>query len=1343
MSLLNPVIMKKNKTSLLLFFSLFLSSIPFFSASASRVMGAEMSYKWVSGNTFRFELSVYRDCGSINFIPNRQKIFYSSFSCRPTQDSISMTLVGLPIDVSPLCKREPSNCEGGTTPGIQRYRYEGVVTLPQKCTDWVFYFRLCNRSNSIQTLVDPSENCLYIEARLNNLLAPNNSSPKILNDPISYFCKGQPANFNPGVSDINGDRLKFKLVAPRTNSIVPNVLDQNIMPFKPGYSPRNPMPTLNGFSFDSLTGQIDFTPSQVINGVTAVQISEFRNGKLIGSILYDIPLIARDCENRLPTISGFSNGSDFEQLICIGDSIDTEFTATDGNSIDTLRFTWNNAIPGAVFKSDSGRSSAKARLKWKPSISDTGIKSFTLTVSDDACPSFGITTKTYKFRIAIKPTISTIADTIIPCGVLMPISASILTGVAPFLFSWTNRTNTDQVITVGHGIYFPKVTDASGCFAEDSIALKGSSISGIINQDTSCLVEGVQLTAKTYALDTNLTLTYEWTFPPSTEIFTGKVLRRKYETIGERSVALKVTGSDNCMVNLSTKFFVCPPPTVFTEYAPNICQGQFFALGCGTPGRGGICGNENVRIILTARNWISFPKNGLLIMPPDSLRPDSNAFQVTVYNYNKCTNKKDFKFRVKPAPKVKLFPKRRNIRYNCNKPDTIVTIQIYKDFRFINDSIWGKIEYLDTVINIPKTINDTLYYRLKLSKPCNVSIQGIMASKCIAYESISYQPTAQAIANPTPHCKFNDSVSIRPVFFSERFTSFALFPGIGQILSDSSVKLQYPPNDIFKGFFAMQDSLGCRDTARFEIDTRMPDSTVVFSSDSACKDGFLTIGIKDTTLVHGWQFSNYQETSYLNAKKILDTLTLNYPGNMVVKASMSFKQGCVREWDLPPVYVRQTIVPHISLQNVCADNMSYMYGSTSVSEFPIEKWHWNYTLSDSNETRFLNDSVQNPTRIFDYNGPFRSILTVVDVNGCIAKDTLDSIMVRVSQPEFKVNGNCQNDSLIFFTGRGVDKNENIDRFTYFYDDGSIENTGNGQGLHQFIAPGEYVIKSVAYSIEGCTNTYIDTLVIKPRPKADFSIPNPEICLGKTFKVDGVNSKPAAPDQSLTSFIWASNEENPISEDKSTDVVISEPGNAFIALQVKSSNGCQDYLKIPFKVRPNPVAGFARDEDDLVSKDRISYSDLSIGATKWNWDFGDGQKIVITDSSKASVSHTYTFGSSFVVKQLVTNAFGCVDSSRLDVNLKSFIALPNAFSPNGDGRNEGCGLIYRYVQNLNEFKIYNRLGQVVFDAGSDLNSRWNGMLDGAHQPNGSYLYIAKATSVFGENLELKGNITLIR
>jgi len=1175
------------------------------------------------------------------------------------------------------------------------------------------------------------------------MLAPSNSSPKTGNDPIAYLCRGRMSDLNPGFTDQNGDFLKFQLVSPRTNSIIPNITDVNILQFKPGLSATNPMPSQNGFVFDSTTGQISFIPSQEINGVIAIKISEFRNGKLIGSTMLDITLLVRNCENEAPTISGFDNGSEYDKLICIGDSITTEFTSTDSDGGDSVRFSWNKGLPGGELKLDSGVSLAKAVLTWKPTLADTGIRNFTITTFDDGCPAIGTTTKTFTFKVRVKPEINFIKDTLIDCGATVSIGSNVISGISPISFSWPGRSDNTQFITVGHGVYTAKVQDASGCFMEDTIRVMGSSINPYILIDTSCLVEGVQLTALAFSFDTTLTFTYEWTFPPESQIFTGKVLRRKFPTAGLRNVTLKIKASDNCTVTYSSQINVCNPPPVIAQYAPNVCQGQSLNLGCGVPGRGGVCGALTICVILTARNWISFPGNGFITFPPDSLKPDSNTFEVITYSFDNCTNKKKFKFRVKPSPRIKFLPNKDRLVFNCNKPDTTILIKIFKDFRFLNDSLWGKITYLDTVINLPKTKNDTIYYSLKLNKPCSVVVEGIMKNNCNKFKYLDYLPEAIAYISTSGHCNVTDSVQLYPIFSSVKFTNYIINIGNGSTTTDSIPKIFYPPNQIYKGYFAIEDSLGCKDTSDFTVDTRMPDSTVIVSADSACKDGFIRFNILDTNLVHQWRFSVGFETSTLPKGKMADSLLFEFPGTNFVKVTMSYKSGCIRTWDLPPIYVRQPIWPSATVSNVCAYDSTRILGTISFSEHPISKWKWKYTFPSGVNLGFSEDTIQNPVRLFNYNGKFRSILEVIDIKGCLARDTLDSNMVLVSKPEFDVNGNCQNDSLVFFFGKVPDQFENIDRFTYIYNDGLTESTGNGQGLHQFQAPGVYKIKLIAYSEEGCFNIDSTILEIKPRPKAVFEFPPLEICQGQQFFVDGRNSIPAAPGENLVSYTWATNEENPISSDTSTSASIFDAGKAFIALQVRSTNGCQDYLKFSFDARPRPIPDFAANEDDLANGDKISFSDLSVGGNKWRWDFGDGNQLLITDSNQTSPSHSYTFGSNFTVKQWVINSFGCADSVSKEVNLKSFIALPNAFSPNGDGRNDGLGIIHRFVKELVEFKIYNRLGQVVFDGNGNITARWNGDLGGVSQPNGSYLYIAKAKSVFGENLELKGSITLIR
>ena len=1315
-----------------------------FNSFGTRIMGAEMSYKWVSGNTFSFELMVYRDCGSQLGISNRQKIFFSSFSCRPTQDSINMILSGPPEDISPLCKREPSSCEGGTNQGVQRYKYIGTVTLTDNCSDWVFYYRPCNRSSKIGTILSPDLNCLYIETRLNNLLAPNNSSAKTSSSPIAYLCSGQPVNLNAGITDANGDGLKFQLVTPRTNTQVPNVVDLNVVKYKPGFSATSPMPSQNGFVFDSTTGQLSFAPNQEIIGQIAIKITEFRSGKIVGTSLIDIPVLVRSCENQLPTISGFDNGTSYEKLVCIGDSLDSEITALDENGEDSLQMNWNFGLLNGDFESESDQALTKGRLSWKPTLEDTGTKTFTITASDDRCPAIGSTTKVYTLRVKEKPTISNYNDTILPCGATIPISVSVLTGKAPFAFSWPGRNDNTPTIVVSHGKYTARVTDATGCFAEDTININGSSFSGYIKIDTSCVVEGVQLTASSFTQDSTLTFQYSWTFPPETTTYAGEVVRRTFPSSGERNVVLTITSSDNCSITIPSTFKVCDPPPALAQYAPNVCQGQPFRIGCGIPGIGGWCGAAVICVFLKERNWVTFPPGGVQILPPDSLKPDSNTFEIRTYSVSKCKNVKRFKFKVKASPKVKTFPDVGLIRFNCNKPDTTILVKIFKDFRFVNDSIWGKIELSDTIIKLPKTKEDTIFYTLKVSKPGPIFITGIMDNNCLFYKSINYEPLAMAYINTSPHCNPGDSIRLYPGFYTDRFKSYNINLGNGDQTTDSTIKILYPPNGLFNGYFAVEDSVGCKDTSNFIIDTRLPDTTVISSGDTACIDGFIRYRIQDTTLVYQWKIRGYYPGEInLDKNKMEDSIQFKYSGYHSISADISYKQGCTKSWNLPLVYVRPPIFPKIEISNICADQNSQLLGSIIYSENPVKKWKWSYSYPPGQNLPFSQDTIQNPIRRFNYNGNFRAILHIEDTKGCMARDTLDSTMVLVKKPEFSANGDCQNDSLIFFVGDVLDDYENIEKYTYYYSDGLAEVTGNGQGLHQFSLPGKYFVRLVASTIEGCTNSDTTLLEIKPRPKANFSLPPPEICQGQVFRVDGKNSRPAEGDESLTSFTWATSNENPVSTDTSTSISFEEPGQVYVALQVRSSNGCQDYLKLAMNSRPMPEANFLTMEEDQIKGDLISFQDLSRSADFWKWDFGDGSMEEISDSSKASASHSYTSGNNFIVKQYVKNSFGCADSISKEINLKSFIALPGAFSPNGDNRNDGFGLIHRFIQKLTEFKIYNRLGQLVFDAGTDLEKRWDGTIHGIAQPNGNFLYSAKARSIFGENLELKGSLTLIR
>ncbi len=110
-----------------------------------------------------------------------------------------------------------------------------------------------------------------------------------------------------------------------------------------------------------------------------------------------------------------------------------------------------------------------------------------------------------------------------------------------------------------------------------------------------------------------------------------------------------------------------------------------------------------------------------------------------------------------------------------------------------------------------------------------------------------------------------------------------------------------------------------------------------------------------------------------------------------------------------------------------------------------------------------------------------------------------------------------------------------------------------------------------------------------------------------------------------------------------------------------------------------------------------------------------------------------------------NAAGCwsVDSVYVTVVPITQLLLPTAFSPNGDGVND----VFRIVKNMNirtlkAFSIFNRWGQLVFQT-TDVTQGWDGTYRGRTQPLGTYVWMVRAITKDGEELNESGNVTLLR
>jgi gliding motility-associated-like protein len=93
------------------------------------------------------------------------------------------------------------------------------------------------------------------------------------------------------------------------------------------------------------------------------------------------------------------------------------------------------------------------------------------------------------------------------------------------------------------------------------------------------------------------------------------------------------------------------------------------------------------------------------------------------------------------------------------------------------------------------------------------------------------------------------------------------------------------------------------------------------------------------------------------------------------------------------------------------------------------------------------------------------------------------------------------------------------------------------------------------------------------------------------------------------------------------------------------------------------------------------------------------------------------------------------------NANDVVFVPNAFTPNGDGRND---ILYVYSQNIKTFKfyIYDQWGELLFTSTS-LQNGWDGTYKEAKEPAGVYVYYVEAVMNDGQNVKKKGTITLLK
>lgn len=294
--------------------------------------------------------------------------------------------------------------------------------------------------------------------------------------------------------------------------------------------------------------------------------------------------------------------------------------------------------------------------------------------------------------------------------------------------------------------------------------------------------------------------------------------------------------------------------------------------------------------------------------------------------------------------------------------------------------------------------------------------------------------------------------------------------------------------------------------------------------------------------------------------------------------------------------------------------------------------------------------------------------------------------------------------------------------------------------------------TTAYTLEttdanGCKISQTDTIFINPVPQAAFRAPN--VCVGIPTVFQDSSYLPTVQNGTISSWSWNFGDgTNSVSQ--SPVHIYSTAGTYTVSLTV-AEGPCASAITHTVTVYPLPKADFSvSPETASVSDPVITIADLSTGGVKGNWYFGD-----MTDTSYVpGMNHIHTYpadnkpgGETYTVKLNIVNQYGCPDSILKVIHLDPEWAfyVPNAFSPNGDDKNEvffgtGFGILEK------EMWIWDRWGLLIFHT-TEIDGAWDGRVQNGNSgelaQQDVYVWRIDIKEIFGKHHRYMGHVTLVR
>jgi gliding motility-associated-like protein len=255
--------------------------------------------------------------------------------------------------------------------------------------------------------------------------------------------------------------------------------------------------------------------------------------------------------------------------------------------------------------------------------------------------------------------------------------------------------------------------------------------------------------------------------------------------------------------------------------------------------------------------------------------------------------------------------------------------------------------------------------------------------------------------------------------------------------------------------------------------------------------------------------------------------------------------------------------------------------------------------------------------------------------------------------------------------------------------------------------------------------------VDPAPVADAGS-NVTICYGQSAQLNGSGGVQYS--WSPATYLNDPSVNNP--------TAVKPAGTVTYHLTVTDAKGCASIVNESVTVSVTPPAKvFAGNDTSVYINQPLPIHAIDVnnsGFTKYSWSppFGLSDPFVQSPIATTNKNITYTV--------VASTPNGCEGTDTLAITAFAVadIFVPNAFTPNGDGRNDIFKAIPIGIREFKYFAVYNRWGQRVFYTTNPVIG-WTGTINGASMQSGAYVWMAAGITFKGDLIERKGTVVLVR